>query len=225
MKYPLLVIFDMDGLMFDTETDAYRAWQLTAKKFDFHIDTTLLNQFIGRRNEEILEGLIEFYGEESQTVEWRTYMKQVKLQLVEKHMQEESFKKKGLDSILKYLKKNNTPIAIASSSSSNVINRYLKVTHLDSYIDYIVSGNEVDKGKPDPEIFIKACEKAKVPLEASLVLEDSLAGIKAAHNDSIPCYFIPDRQEVTDEIIQLSTKIFDNLLMVEKYLTSLKREN
>ena len=102
------------------------------------------------------------------------------------------YKKKGLLELLEFLKKNNFIIALASSTSREKIEYYCKIEDMPNVFDIIVAGDEVHTGKPNPEIFLKACEKANVLPEHALVLEDSIVGIKAALKGNITPFLIPD---------------------------------
>ncbi|WP_338451172.1 HAD family phosphatase [Niallia oryzisoli] len=221
MRFPSLVIFDMDGLMFDTEKLASEAWLLSAEHYGFQMDRTIIEQFVGMTNEDILNRMSEIYGKEAPVHEWRSYMRHSKSVLLEEHMYLPSFKKKGLESLLAFLKSKQVNTAVASSSEMAVINKYLTVTNTSDYIDFRVSGDEVVNGKPNPEVFLKACEKADVLPANALVLEDSPAGLRAAKSAGIPSFFIPDTVRETVELRGLVTDVMTDLEEVEKYLRSL----
>ncbi|MFR3731372.1 MAG: HAD family hydrolase [Enterococcus sp.] len=102
------------------------------------------------------------------------------------------FKKPGLLDLLEALKKQDCLIAVASSSSKEKIKAYFEMEQMPDWFDTVVSGDQVRKGKPDPEIFLTACQHLGVKPEEALVLEDSLAGIKAAKQAEIPAFLIAD---------------------------------
>lgn len=221
MPLPSLVIFDMDGLMFDTEQLAGRAWEMTGTHFGFNIDRSIISQFVGMTNESIIKGMAKIYGEQAPVREWRAFMKAQKRALEEELMDQDGFKKKGLDSLLAYLKSQNVRTAVASSSEKQTIHKFLTASNTSKYIDFAVSGDEVVNGKPDPEIFLTACQKADVPPHKAIVLEDSPAGVKAAKNAGILCFFIPDTVKETRELRDLATRVFPDLGEVEKYFRTL----
>ncbi|WP_394237750.1 HAD family hydrolase [Niallia oryzisoli] len=221
MRFPSLVIFDMDGLMFDTEKLASEGWLKSAEHHGFQIDSTIIQQFVGMTNEDILNKMSEIYGEDAPIHDWRSYMRNAKALLLEEHMYLPSFKKKGLESLLTYLKSIGVKTAVASSSEMEVINKYLKVTNTSEYIDYRVSGDEVVNGKPNPEVFLRACEKAAVQPSNALVLEDSPAGLKAASSAGISSIFVPDTVIETEELRGLATDVMSDLTEVERFLRSL----
>ena len=88
--------------------------------------------------------------------------------------------------------------------------------------DYFVYGFEVTKGKPNPDIFIKACEKLDERPEDCLVLEDSEAGVCAAYSANIPVICIPDMKKPSKEIMEKTRAVFSSLVEVISYLSSLK---
>ena len=223
MRYPALVIFDMDGLMFDTEKIAFNAWNIAAEHYGFTFERSLFEKFVGLTNRDILNGMSAEYGEQSPVQDWRAYMKESKFKLIDENLYQPSFKKKGLESLLTVLKANHVKTAVASSSEMEVIIKYLTATNTKEYIDFRVSGDEVVHGKPDPEVFLTACRKANVAPADALVLEDSPAGIRAARSAGIPSFFIPDFVPESEELRGLTTKVFANLEEVERFLSSLPK--
>lgn len=218
MGIPSLVIFDMDGLMFDTEKLAYQAWQMTADYYGFSFERALFEQFIGITNQDIVRKMADYYGPNQPVQEWRSYMRLKKHKLEYSFIRGPHFKKEGLDELLSFLQSQDIKIAVASSSASEVIHRFLTVSNTLAFIDLYVSGEEVPNGKPSPDIFLEVCTRLKVKPEEALVLEDSPAGIQAAYLAGIPAFFIPDFVKETAIIRKLKPKIFENLAEVEQYL-------
>jgi beta-phosphoglucomutase len=223
LRYPALVIFDMDGLMFDTEKIALDAWNIAAEHYGFKFERSLFEEFVGLTNRDILNRMSVVFGDKSPVHDWRAYMRSSKGTLIDEHLYLPSFKKKGLDSLLTVLKANQVKTAVASSSEKQVIIKYLTATNTKDYIDYCVSGDEVVQGKPNPEIFLTACRKANVAPADALVLEDSPAGIRAARDAGIPSFFIPDIVLESEELSRLTTKVFPCLEEVERFLCSLPK--
>lgn len=221
MEFPSLVIFDMDGLMFDTEKITSQAWMLSGEHYGFEIDQSIIGQLTGLTNTDIMNRVSEIYGEHAPVHEWRSYMRAEKSRLIEENMYLPEFKKEGLDSLLVFLKENQVKTAVASSSEKTAIQKYLQATNIGEYIDFCVSGDEVVKGKPNPEIFLTACKKAGVQPSDALVLEDSPAGIRAAYSAEIPAFFVPDTVPGTPELEQMAARVFVNLTEVEEYLRTL----
>ena len=194
MKKVELLIFDMDGLMFDTGRLAYRSYLKSAEKYDYEMNHNVYYYLTGRVEEAILNEMSNLYGEEVPYQEWREEMKASKSRIyaAEKRV----FKKKGLENLLKYAKDTHRLVAVASSNYLYNIQEYLEIEGVSQYIDLIISGDEVTHGKPDPEIFVKACEKANILPENAVVLEDSRVGIKAAKAAKIRAFLVED--DITD---------------------------
>ncbi|WP_176474063.1 HAD family hydrolase [Niallia circulans] len=218
MEIPSLVIFDMDGLMFDTEKLAYQAWQMTAAHYGFSFERTLFEQFIGITNQDIVRKMADYYGPDQPVQEWRAYMRLKKHELEYSFSRGPHFKKPGLDELLSFLKSQGIKMAVASSSAREVIHRFLTLSDTLPFIDLYVSGEEVPSGKPSPDIFLEVCTRLKVSPKEALVLEDSPAGIQAAYLAGIPAIFIPDFVKETAIIRKLKPKIFGDLAEVEQYL-------
>jgi beta-phosphoglucomutase len=225
MNHPALVIFDMDGLMFDTENISHETWIETSEKFGFPMDRAITDRFIGTTGKNVMRIMAEIYGLEVPLTEWREYQQALKAAKVDCTISKESFKKRGLYSLLKYLKSNNITACVASCSEAYKVSKLLQETGTLEYFDFWISGDEVVCGKPEPEIFQKACNKAGIPPKQALVLEDSLSGIRAAYLAGIPSFFIPDRIEPNDEIKAKSDKIFDSLEEVKSYLSAIYKKS
>ncbi len=185
-----LVIFDMDGLMFDTGRLSYKAYVEAAKKYNFTISPNVYYLLTGRRDKEIRDIMYLLYGSECNVQEWRDYINVARNSILKK--EQRVYKKKGLLEILEFLKKNDFIIAVASSNSMKKIRYYFQIENMPNFFDYVVSGENVVNGKPDPEIFMKACYMANISPNESLVLEDSFAGVKAAINGNFNVFNIPD---------------------------------
>ena len=114
--------------------------------------------------------------------------------------------------------RNNIKKAIASSNNRKVIFRNIEVTGIKNDFDYIISGDDVKEGKPHPEIFERVCEALNIAKENTLILEDSLNGIKAGHAASIKSIMIPDLLMPTEEAKEKSHTILNSLFEVIDFL-------
>ena len=209
------VIFDMDGLMFDTERVGKDAILQSGKDFGYEISLELHSRMLGRNAKDIENMLKEEYGNDFPYKEMWNHV----FELMDKYYAEHGIPiKEGLEDLLKFLKEKNIKIAVASSSKTEVIKSHLKSTHLIQYYDFIVGGDQIHHGKPDPEIFLKAVEHFQIQPEEALVLEDSKSGILAAHKGNIPVICIPDLVEHEKEIIDLTWHTLPNLKEVIKML-------
>ena len=130
--------------------------------------------------------------------------------------------KVGAKELLIYLKENNYKTAIATSSTSERALTILKQHDFAKYFDQFVFAEELTKGKPDPEVFLKACEKVGEKPEECLVLEDSEAGIQASFAANIPVICIPDMKLPTQEYLNKTIAVLKSLNeVIEQLQTSL----
>lgn len=197
-----LVIFDMDGLMFDTENLSYKMWH---KVFEYHSIKPNEEFFLklrGRNETACVELFKEEYS--NLQIDFRQ-LKKEKNELVYNEIIEHGVPvKEGLYELLDYLKKRNIKIGLATSSTDTIAKKYLSLANVSKYFDYMVFGNEVKNSKPDPEIFLRVSNKANVNPSDSLVLEDSEAGVKAAERGGFNVYWIPDKVIFNTKAVRLS---------------------
>ena len=203
------VLFDMDGLMVDTESLATEAFIHSAKKqgYDMTKEETLM--VLGFTTKSIYEF-------------WENYFKNSDVsgkQLVDDHykyIENVLFttgpkKMPYIEELLKYLKENNYKVAVASSSNMNHIINNMEKTGLKKYIDEFASGAEVKNGKPAPDVFLLAAERLGVEPKKCLVLEDSKAGVIAGSSAGAKVIMVPDMFKPDDECKEKAYKIVNNL--------------
>lgn len=195
------VLFDMDGLIFDSERMCYRAYLRTARAFGFQMNPALYMSLCGKIEREVVAGLKHAFGEDKDVVTWREYIKKQKT-AVRMEQNGRVGKKKGLLELLSYLQERNIPYALASSSVRTLIDEYLEAEYLTHAFPYIVDGTQVENGKPDPEIFLKAAELIGADPANTLVLEDSYAGICAANAGGFTSAFIFDDLTNMDSVTE-----------------------
>ena len=188
-KQPLAgIVFDMDGLMYDTERIIMESWDTTGEEMGygplgFHIFRTLGMSRNGRKEYFLNELGKDFpYDEFQERYAQETYRRTDAGVPV----------KPGLYELLDYLKKEDYLTAVATSSSRESALRKLKSSRLENYFDVLVCGDMVKKAKPDPEIYRIACEKLKNPPKHLLALEDSKNGLKSALAAGMKAIMIPD---------------------------------
>ncbi|SCY66161.1 HAD family hydrolase [Alkaliphilus peptidifermentans] len=217
-----LVIFDMDGLMFDTETLSKGSWKIVGEKHGFIFSDELFNEVIGLNIKATENVFKQAYGDDFPYVQ----LKEEKNKIMMEEIKKSGIGiKKGLKECIKYLKGNNILIAIASSSRRATIDFYLESANLLNEFDFIISGQEVANGKPSPEIFLACCEKLNVKKENTLVLEDSINGIKAAYDGNIKVIYIPDLVKIPEEIEKLTHQNLTDLLLVPEFIENINKVN
>lgn len=203
------VVFDMDGLMFDTEGLWLRGVEKTNSECGYNVPLELIIKCIGHRKDKIDIMLKNTLGQDFNTEKFR--------ELNRKYMDEEIAslglkKKKGLDELLEFLYGKNIKVAIASSSSFERVHSRLQQAGVsDKYFDKIVGGNMVTEPKPAPDIYLIACRELGVNPENTLALEDSDAGILSAHLAGLKPILIPDIKTPKPETEKIAYRKFNDL--------------
>jgi len=173
-----LVIFDMDGLMFDTERISQRSWEGALEAYGYTLTEDIFLETLGANRDGTKMLFHKYYGEElrfDDVIRLRT-------EISKKIVEDEGIPVKvGLYELLNYLSDKQVLMAVATSANRRRAIEYLNRSGVMDFFDCIVCGDEVECSKPDPEIFIKAVEKLGCSVANTIVLEDSEAGIEAAH--------------------------------------------
>lgn len=209
------VIFDMDGLMIDSERVTYNEYVKKLAELGHHDFTEeLYRNCLGKNKQGICQVFIDHYGQDFPMDEvWDDVHV-----WIDESLRQYVPKKKGLVELLEYLKANNYKTIVATSSGRARVDEILKNADLTKYFDDTICGDEVTHGKPHPEIFLTACQKLDVKPEEALVLEDSEAGILAAYDGRIDVICVPDMKYPEPQFVEKVTKIVDSLDEVIDYL-------
>lgn len=209
------VIFDMDGLMIDSERVTYNEYVKKLAQLGHHDFTEeLYRNCLGKNKQGICQVFIDHYGQDFPMDEvWDDVHV-----WIDESLRQYVPKKKGLVELLEYLKANNYKTIVATSSGRARVDEILKNADLTKYFDDSICGDEVTHGKPHPEIFLTACQKLDVKPEEALVLEDSEAGILAAYDGRIDVICVPDMKYPEPQFVEKVTKIIDSLDEVIDYL-------
>lgn len=214
------VIFDMDGVLFDTERLIYKTWCQVAQRYKLDQMDRVRRKCIARNHEEAKAIFHSFYGEDINFEEFKAETKQLFNEEIEKHGIPI---KSGVTLLLSYLKKENYKLAIASSTKKAVILSYLERTGLSSYFEVIVGGDMVVKGKPHPEIYQKACSLLCVNPQETYCIEDSLSGVQAGKGAGLKVMMVPDLVEPSAKDLLLVHKCYTSLLEVKDYFETLAK--
>jgi HAD hydrolase, family IA, variant 3 len=203
------VLFDMDGLMVDTESLSTEAFIDSAKAQGYNMTKEETLKVLGFTKANIYQFWIDYF--QGTNVDGK--------KLVDDHYEyiENVLYTVGpekmpyVEELLKYLRENNYKIAVASSSDTADIKNNLEKTKLEKYIDEIASGAEVENGKPAPDVFLLAAERLDVDPKDCLILEDSKAGIKAGKASGAMVFMVPDMFTVDKECEDTADRILTNL--------------
>ena len=206
------VVFDMDGLMFDTEKLWLDSVIKTNEVYGYKVPAEVVIECMGRRKDFINQRFKEVMGQDFDTDEFRRLNKI----FATEDVKENGLKiKKGLIELLEFLKSKNIKIALASSSKIDKIKQRFQEANLSmDYFEYIIGGDMVTNPKPDPMIYIKSCEVLGVKPENAIALEDSEYGIISAYKAGMKPILIPDIKCPSDEVVELAYKKLDDLSQV-----------
>ena len=215
------VLFDLDGLLADTEIISLKVYQELLGDFGIPFtEETYSRDYSGHREEENVQRFLDTYDlpwnfdqtlEKVYELEARILAKGVNL-------------KKGAKNLLAFLQREGILIALATSSVESRARIILDSNGILSLFDHLVFAKDVKRSKPYPYIFLKACSDLNVLPENCLVLEDSEAGIEAAYRAGIPIICIPDLKIPAQSFLNKTEQVFQDLDAVRDYLEC-KKEN
>lgn len=209
------VIFDMDGLMIDSERVTYECFRKYYKSINRDMTEEFYKTLLGQTVEVCRGKVLKKYGND---FPYEDSVKQSHKMLAERFLAEGVPVKKGLIELLEFLKKNNYKTIVATSSERRRVDKILDMAGITQYFDDSICGDEVKNGKPNPEVFLKACEKLSVRADEALVLEDSEAGIQAAFSGGIKVICVPDMKYPEEKYKKMTTSICDDLSDVMTYI-------
>lgn len=205
------VLFDMDGLVLDTEKLYTRFWQEAACACGYPMTK---EQALGMRSLNRGAGLAKMQSYFGPDVDY-DFIRQKRIELMDAFVEKEGVTlKPGIHELLAFLKERGIKTAIATSSPMERTVLYLTSVGLQNSFDELVSGYMVERGKPEPDIYLYAAEKLGVKPEECMVLEDSPAGILAAHRAGCMPVMIPDQDEPDEETRKLLHVKADSLAAV-----------
>lgn len=194
------VIFDMDGLVFDTERVFMEQLAVAMKEKGYYLSREVYIKTTGTTGRTLKNIMCANYGDDY-PLEECTRIAQSRLEVIAETVGLNV--KPQIHELLEMLKERNIPCAIASSTMSVYVKKYLGHSGLLNYFSEIIGGEMVLHSKPEPDIFLMACEKLRTAPQAALVLEDSENGVKAAYVAGIPVICIPDLKEPSKDIVKM----------------------
>lgn len=209
------VVFDMDGVIFDSERLVIECWSEVAERYGIlDIDITC-HECTGLNAAATKTKMLERYGED---FPYDTYKQEMSQLFHSRYDKGRLPMKSGVVELLAFLKEHKIKMALASSTRSQVVIRELSDAGIIGYFDEVICGDMVKRSKPAPDIFEKACEVLNVKPENAYAIEDSYNGIRSAYSAGLRPIMVPDLLEPTDEMEKLTEVILPSLLAVKDYL-------
>lgn len=214
---PAAVIFDMDGLMFDTERLGQRAWHQVGEELGVEIGENILRQTRGATRSHAADVFRRILGPAFDY----PAAKARRTVLAEQAIQRDGLPvKPGLYALLAALEENGIPAAVASSSPVETILRYLRMAGLQGRFSALVSGETIARSKPAPDVFLAAAQALQQRPERCLVLEDSTNGLLAAHAAGMSAICIPDIALPSEDALSHALAVLPSLDQVWSFLCS-----
>lgn len=213
------VIFDMDGLMFNTEWLSTVMWEKAGAEAGVIVTKEFVDTCRGKNSNDIRKLFLEKFGPEFDYDTARNKRHQYMREYMEKNGVP---KKEGLVELLTYLKEHGIGVALATSTGREMAKWMLRDAGVYEYMNAFAFGDEVVRSKPDPEIFIKAAHALGLESAECVVLEDSGPGIIAGKAAGGYVIHIPDMMVLSDEIKDGITKEVKSLLDVITWLEEMK---
>ncbi len=209
------VIFDMDGVLFDTERLCMNSWNHVAQKYGVQGMEAVFEQCIGLNGNDTKTLVLQQLGQDFPYDEFRAQASEWFWDYIHK---KGIPMKAGVKKILCYLKQSGYKIGLASSTRYESIIKHLKQAEIIDYFSVIVAGDMIEHSKPKPDIYLLACKKLDVKPEEAYAIEDSPNGIRSAAAAGMKPIMVPDLVKPNAEMEQLSFLICEDLVQVMKFL-------
>ena len=216
---PSSIVFDMDGILFDTERIYNALWSTFGDSMGIPDLQEAADQCAGLNYSDIEKYLTNRYGKD---FPFDQFMNDISYSLQEKIEREGIPVKTGVYEILDYLRRSKYKIGLATSSSMHSAKGHLIKSDLSDYFDIIVTGDMVSHGKPAPDIYLTACNMLGASPRTTFAVEDSPNGITSAYRAGMRTIMIPDLFAPTQELNDMIYAKFDNLLDFKAYLKDFK---
>lgn len=213
------IIFDMDGVIFDTENLILSCWCFLAEIYDIPRIEDTFRRAIGVSAEGTKKIVREVYGDDFPCEMFWKEWKQLFNQKIEKQGLPV---KRGARELLSFLKINGYRVGLASSTKHQDVVDELTQTGLIDFFEILVGGDMVERGKPEPDIYLCVCEQMEIDPKETFAIEDSWNGVRSAAGAGLRVLHVPDLLEPNEEMERLSYAIFDDLIDLRNYLAKQK---
>ncbi len=210
------VIFDMDGVIFDSERKVVECWLEIAEKYNIEGIEEQCHKCLGTNSAATRQIMLDHYGAD---FPYDEYKAEASALYHERYDGGRLPTKPAIRELLEWLKAHRIKTAVASSTRSALVIQQLRDADLLKYYDAIIGGDMVSVSKPEPDIFLKACEELKVAPENACGIEDSYNGIRSVSRAGMCPIMVPDMAEPTSEMEQLAEVILPSLAEVIEYLS------
>lgn len=209
------VVFDMDGVIFDSERAVMQCWKEVASRHNIPDIEKAILACTGTTMVRTREIMLNLYGTD---FPYDEYARESSAIFHSRYDGGRLPMKQGVKELLNFLKEHNKKIALASSTRQQVVTDELRDAGIIEYFDRIICGDMVSRSKPAPDIFLKACEELNISPSDSYAIEDSYNGIRAAHAGGLHPIMVPDLLPADEEMQSLAEIVLPSLTSVMEYL-------
>lgn len=211
------VVFDMDGVIFDSEKLYRKHWMITGKEYGIDEDEmqSLCNLIAGATREHNEKLMKSHFGED---FDYGSFREKTMNRMDAEILANGVDLKPGVKELFQYLKENGYKIALATSTAEERASRNLKNAGILDAFDKIVYGGTVPNGKPAPDIYLKACKELGIAPSEAMGVEDSINGVKSSSAAGLYTVMVIDLIEPTEEIRPLADQIYNSLFDIIELL-------
>lgn len=209
------VVFDMDGVIFDSERAVMQCWKEVASRHNIPDIEKAILACTGTTMVRTREIMLNLYGAD---FPYDEYARESSVIFHSRYDGGRLPMKQGVKELLTFLKERGKKIALASSTRQQVVTDELCDAGIIEYFDRIICGDMVSRSKPAPDIFLKACEELNISPSDSYAIEDSYNGIRAAHAGGLHPIMVPDLLPADEEMQSLAEIVLPSLTSVMEYL-------
>ena len=217
MRADFAVLFDMDGVIFDSERAVLAVWRELAAEQGLEKIEEVFLRCVGTnkaRTEEIFRAAYP-------ALDFARFDGEARRRFRSRWSGGRLPQKPGVRELLQALREKGMPLALASSTETAVVRQELDEAGLLTCFDAVVGGDQVKRSKPDPEIFLRAAEALDMPPAHCFVIEDSFNGIRAAHRAGMRPLMVPDMVPPDGEMETLAEAILPDLAAAERYIVEI----
>ena len=207
------ILFDMDGVLFDSERALRSCWQELGDRLGLGDMTGVYQECLGVNTVSSGAILRRAYGED---FDWEGFRRESSALYLRRFGDGSLPVKPGAREILDFFRDRGLPLALASSTNGDLVRHFLGKAGLLSYFSVLVTGDMVSRSKPDPEIFLRACALLGIEPRQALVVEDSFNGVRAAWAGGMPVAMVPDLTAPDGEMERKANWIFPDLAALQR---------
>jgi len=209
------VIFDMDGVILDSEILVLKSWKRAADIYGLSGVEEVARRCLGINAVMTKETFLQAYGQTLDYDDLRALMRKVYWEAVDGG---ELKLKPGVTELLHYLKDSGFLIGLASSTQEITVRRELTMMGIIDFFDHLTCGDMLKKSKPEPDIYLMAADALHIRPQEAFAIEDSYNGVRSASRAGLATIMVPDLIPPTKEMKELCCAVLPSLFDVKEYL-------